>query len=562
MFARLGVACFASALVVLTGEAALAQGTTRKAKEKQPAASSKENAPTSEQQSTPAPPVQLFDIDEFRVDGAASLPQREVEAAIYGFLGPQKSSEDVEKARAALEKAYHDKGFQTVSVSVPAQNVQNGIVVLTVTEGKIGDLRVKNSQYYDLERIKESAPSLKPGTLPNFNAVTSDIMELNQWPDRRVTPVLRAGSKPGTVDVDLNVEDKPPLHASIELNNRQSTNTQPLRLTSTVRYDNLWQLGHSLNFSYMVGPERPDEVRVMNGSYLARLTPWTSLLVYGVDSHSNVASVGGMNIIGPGQVLGTRLLLTLPARENYFHSLSMGVDYKNFGQTVASGTSSFSSPIAYLPVTASYSATLQGEKVLTQANAGATFNVRGIGSGFDEYWNKRAYADANFFHANADIQHTRDLEHGFQVYGKLAGQLSDGPLVSSEQFSVGGADTVRGYLETVTIGDMGLTGTLEVRSPNIAERLPAEIKRDGDTKARKVFNEWRFFGFVDGGLAAIHKPLPEQKSNFYLWSYGAGTRFKLLEQLDGAVTVAVPMLDQGSSQANAPRVLFSLSGSF
>ncbi|MBK0795175.1 ShlB/FhaC/HecB family hemolysin secretion/activation protein, partial [Escherichia coli O25b:H4-ST131] len=76
---------------------------------------------------------------------------------------------------------------------------------------------VKNSRYFDLDRIKDSAPSLKEGTVPNFTDVTKDIVSLNQWPDRRVTPALRAGVAPGTVDVDLNVEDKAPIHASLEV---------------------------------------------------------------------------------------------------------------------------------------------------------------------------------------------------------------------------------------------------------------------------------------------------------------------------------------------------------
>ncbi|MDI4236417.1 POTRA domain-containing protein, partial [Bradyrhizobium sp. Arg237L] len=81
-----------------------------------------------------AAPAQRFDIDDFAVQGADKLPQIDVEEAIYPFLGPGKSADDVEKARAALEKAYRDKGFQTVSVSVPTQNALRGVVILKVAE--------------------------------------------------------------------------------------------------------------------------------------------------------------------------------------------------------------------------------------------------------------------------------------------------------------------------------------------------------------------------------------------------------------------------------------------
>jgi hemolysin activation/secretion protein len=180
-----------------------------------------------------------FDIDEYRVEGADSLPQIEIEAAVYPFLGPHKSAKDVESARAAVEKAYHDKGLQTVSVAVPQQDAQRGFVVLKVTENRVGRLRVKGSRYFDLANIKNNAPSLKEGTLPDFQAVTKDIVSLNRWSDRRITPALRAGVTPGTVDVDLNVEDTFPLHGSAELNNRQSPSTTPLRSSISLRYDDL-----------------------------------------------------------------------------------------------------------------------------------------------------------------------------------------------------------------------------------------------------------------------------------------------------------------------------------
>lgn len=521
-------------------------------------------APTAQPAATPSQPSPRFDIDEFRVDGADKLPQIEVEEAIYPFLGPSRSADDVEKARAALEKSYHDKGYQTVSVSVPAQNVASRIVVLKVTEGKIGRLRVTNSKFHDLEKVKKGAPSLREGTLPNFNDVTKDIIALNQWPDRRVTPALRAGVTPGTVDVDLNVEDKLPLHGTLEYNNRQSPNTTPTRLNATVKYDNLWQLGHSLSLTYQVAPSRPGDAEVFSGSYLARINDWASFLVYGVDSKSNVATVGGMNVIGPGQIVGARAVLTLPSRDNFFHSLSFGLDYKHFGQTVNMGTDSFSTPITYYPWTASYGATWQREGGLTQLNTSVTFNFRGPGSQFDDYWNKRAYADSNFIHLNAELSNTQELPEGFQIFSRVKGQVADGPQISSEQFSLGGFDTVRGYYESETIGDNGIAATLEVRSPDIGTLLQKQMKDETGQGAPRftTFNEWRVFGFVDAGHASIYRPLAEQQGQFDLWSYGVGTRFKIFNYVNGMVALAVPMTDQSTTHANKPRVLFNVSGEF
>jgi len=136
--------------------------------------------PSAAPAATPAPaaPPEHFDIDDFAIDGAETLAQTDVEEAVYPFLGPNRTNDDVEKARAALEKAYHDKGFQTVTVAISPQKIK-GVVVLKVTEFKVAHLRVKNAHYFDTQQIKAQAPSLKEGTVPNFNAVTQDIVALS-----------------------------------------------------------------------------------------------------------------------------------------------------------------------------------------------------------------------------------------------------------------------------------------------------------------------------------------------------------------------------------------------
>ena len=528
----------------------------------------------------PKGPLPHFDIDDFAVQGATKLSQFDLEQAIYPYLGPNKTADDVEKARAALEKAYHDKGFQTVSVSVPAQNVQNKVVVLKVTELKVGRLRVKNSRYFDINDIKRDAPSLAEGAVPNFGDVTKDIVSLNQWPDRKVTPALRAGVTPGTVDVDLNVDDTLPLHGSLELNNRQSPNTTPLRLTASAQYNDLWQLGHSVSVSYQIAPMRPEDAEVFSGSYLARVPhiDWLSFLVYGVDSNSDVAAIGGLNVVGPGQIIGARGVITLPSAENFYQTLSLGPDYKRFGETVSQTGSNFSSPVTYYPLVANYTNKYQTDKYSAQLTASVTGNLRPFSSGPTDFDNRRYLASANFIHLNIDTSHTQELPQGFQLYGRLQGQLADGPLVSSEQIAMGGLDTVRGYLESETLGDDGVAGTFELRSPDIAPTLQklwqppaaaktATDKNDSDKNSNTVpaipvFNEWRFFVFADAGVAQVLEPLPEQQSKFDLWSAGAGTRFKFFNYLNGMVVVAVPMISQTYTPAYDPRVIFRIWGEF
>src|SRR5271165_6735986 len=61
-------------------------------------------------------PARTFDVEAYDIDGAKLLPTVEVEAAVYPFLGPGRTAQDIDNARAALEKAYRDHGYQSVVV--------------------------------------------------------------------------------------------------------------------------------------------------------------------------------------------------------------------------------------------------------------------------------------------------------------------------------------------------------------------------------------------------------------------------------------------------------------
>jgi hemolysin activation/secretion protein len=493
-----------------------------------------------------AAPVNTLTIDEYAVKGNHLLSELDIDTAVYPYLGPGQTVQSVDAARAALQKAYADKGYQTVAVQIPPQHVTGGVVVLQVVEEPVGRLHVVGSRYFSLNKIKAQAPSLAPGQVPNFKKIKHDIIALNQWPDRQVTPTLQAGTQPQTVDVNLNVKDSLPLHGSLSLDNRYSADTTPLRIDGSLTYDNLWQRGDTINLAFQVAPQRTADALVFSGSYLARLpnVDWLSLLLYGLTSNSDVSTVGSTNVVGKGQVIGVRALATLPGGTAFFQTLSAGIDYKHFDQFVTLSGASLPSPITYYPITASYGASWQGDSGTTQLDIGPTFNIRGFGSNPQTFDNKRYDSESNFIYLRGDLSREQDLPRGLQVYAKAQGQISDEPLVNSEQFSLGGQDTVRGYLESEVLGDDAVAGTLELRSPPLAQYVSP------------VITGWTVFLFGDAGEAKILDPLPEQQASFSLASVGVGTRVELADHLSGTVDVALPLITSVVTQADQPRVEF------
>ena len=498
-------------------------------------------------------------IREIRVRGATCLNATEIEAAVYPFTGPLRSMKDVDEARTSLEKACHDKGFKTVAVEVPEQTGARGIIYLQIIENTVGRLRIRGAKYFTPEVIKRRLPSMAEGRLPNFTDVTKDIVALSQLADLQVTPKIQPGVMDNTIDIDMEVKDALPLHGSLELNNRYSANTTQLRVNGAINYNNLWQAGHSLGLSFQLAPENTEDASVYSAYYLARLQnhPGTSLMFMGTKQDSNVSTLGGAAVAGRGEILGARALFTLPGETGFFQSLSVGMDYKNFAEDVSVGENLISTPIAYYPFTMSYSAAWTKPKTFTELNVAANWHFRGMGSDRLEFDNKRFKANGGYFYARGDLSHTREMAGGSELYAKVQGQAASGLLINSEQFSGGGVATARGYLESTALGDNGIFGTLEMRSPSFIG-LPG--KPAGDQKPSD--REWRIYGFIEGGSLFLNDALKEQEDQINLASTGVGTRIKLFSHFNASVDLAVPLIDQPEAEKGTPRVNFRLWSEF
>ena len=499
-----------------------------------------------------APDPPHFSVSEYRVEGNTVLTETEIDRAVYDFLGPDRTASDIEQARRSLASLYQTKGFELASVELPRQRVTDGVVVLHVSERPIGRLRVVGSRYFDLDRIKKGAPSLAPGRIYKTASVNRDVLALNQWPDRTVTPQLKPGAYPGTVDIDLDVQDHLPLHASLELNNQQSIDTTPLRVAGNVTYDNLWQRGDSATFNFQIAPERPNDATVISTSYLFRI-PDSDLSLLGsyLHSNSNVATVGSTNVLGRGDIAGVRLLVPLPPGDGFVQSLSAGVDYKHFLETISLTGVQTGAPVTYYPAVVSYQAQWVGVRSETDLTSSVLWTFAGLGSNDPQFDTRRFAALSRFVVARADIEHTQTLPYGIQLYNHATGEVSPEPIVDNEQFSLGGLYTVRGYLESEELGDEGAAIQTELRSPALPQsRLP------------RWLDDLRFLAFFDVGGAAIHNPQVTQVQSYTAASTGGGVRVHLFNHLNGEFIAAVA-LDRGlQTRAGEARGLFRVYGDF
>lgn len=510
-----------------------------------------------------------FDVWEYRVSGVTLVDTRDIERAVYPFLGPDRRLADVEAAAQAVEAVYREAGYgATIYVNIPEQDVNEAYVLLDVSEGRVERLRVTGSRYFDLDRIKSRVPALAPGAVPHLPSMQEQLADVNgATVRRRVSPVLRPARSQGMVDVDLEVEDELPVKGGLEFSNQYVRDTTKTRLAGSLNYENLWQREHSIGFSFQLTPEDPNEVRVFSGTYF--MSPDDSdwlFAMYGVKSDSNVTtfaadSAGGIGVLGKGIVIGARAIRPLPVYGGVIHNLTLGLDYKNFDDeiSVPGASEDLFNPISYVKLVLEWGGFRAFDRADLKFNSSLHFSARGmdnegrvtIGSAdISEFSNKRAFARPNFVYLRTDLAGSMaslwDSTLSFDFRGQIAGVA----LVSNEQYALGGVNTIRGYFESQVLADNAVMLSLGWDSPSFHHLLPVSVFRDA-----------RGFVFVEGARGMLIDPLPDSDAAFGLASFGFG--------LSGAaygfsteLIAAFPLIDADDVDAYDPRFHFLLGYDF
>jgi hemolysin activation/secretion protein len=433
---------------------------------------------------------------------------------------------DVEGARDALERFFHDQGYPTVMVNIPEQAVLSKVIRLDIIENRVGTVTVTGNKWFSTEKILRELPSIAPGQVIKLQQLQLEANHINRNPDFKVVPEMQTGKAPESVDMILKVTEQIPFHGSLELNNRSSYDTSALRLNAALRYDNLWQREHSFSLQYQMSPQEFGEVKVASGSYTLP-APWDrddKVVLYGVWSNTATASAAGFNNLGNGSIFGSRVIIPLTGVGDFSHTAVLGVDYKNFEETTglngSAGSTGDKIPISYFPFSVAYSASLRDDGGVTSFNAGVNMSFREAVSDARQFEEKRYKARGNYITMTAGVERSQKLPGDFSLLAKLDGQLADQPLISNEQYTSGGVESVRGYHESEASGDNAIHGVFELAAPDL-------LKSVG--KDRYSLTPYIFY---DGAGLWVKDPLPGQDSLVGLSGAGFGIRGSLFGSFD------------------------------
>jgi len=467
-------------------------------------------------------PKVRFSVESFVLEGENPLPEGETRRIFEPFLGEHEGLDRIEKASQALQQALHDKGYTFHQVIVPPQRVMEGVIKLKILTFKLDKVAIAGNEHFSDENILASVPFLQPGQTPNTLEVARSLKFANEHPAKHLAVFIRDSEEPESINARVETQDIRPQQFFSSLSNTGDRATGHTRLSLGYQHSNLFDRDHIMTLSYTTSPGHFSDVRQWGGHYrLPLYRQCAGLTMFYTHSKMDQGTVGEFfDVSGKGSFAGVSLDYMLSPLADYSHKMDFGVQDKLFENDTSFSGTLIGTDVRSRPLSIRYT----GRWEKTKGSGGFYLEyARNLGGGGnnnpESYLANRAGADLRWdiFRFGVDID--RILPRNFLLRARLTGQESDEPLISGEQFGLGGVSSIRGFEEREVSGDSGQQLNVEIWSPPLSLNT-------------------RILGFVDMGRKYLDEPIPGQDNRNSLASIGLGLRWQwktnLSLSLDGA----------------------------
>ncbi len=442
------------------------------------------------------------------------LRQGSADSAANEFVGHPLTRGDLVRLVRELVLLCRASDRSVVDVFAPPQDVSSGVVQVVVMVARFGQVTVEGNRFFS-SPVMLRQMRVAQGTEITESSLMGDMDRLNQNPFRQVDLVYSRGAEAGMTDIVLRVRDIRPERVYAGYEDSGNAVTGLGRVMAGFNLGNLWDEDHQVNYQYTRSTDS-DRLQAHSGSYTV-LLPWRNIIsVYGDWSQAILQPGELFALDGVSWQVGLRYTVPLPNMRVYEQSLVFGADYKWSNNNLAfGGVQVFNSPeniaegsIAYTGSRTDLHGTTQGSVTLFVSPGG----VGGLNHDHD-FAVQRPGAKADYEYVQASFARIERLPNKYTLMLTTLSQWSSGRLLPSEQFGLGGGASVRGYDERLANGDDGVSGQLELRTPNLH-------------LLGKIPDKTQFLVFVDGGRDWQHNRIPGE-FDYTFASAGPGIRLNI-----------------------------------
>ncbi len=482
-------------------------------------------------------------LAKIEVQGNAIFSRRQIQSLVTPYELRDLSIKDINELCRKIQNKYAKAGYFLVRVYAPAQKIKDKTLVLQVMEAKLGTIEIVGNKHYKTKFIYSYFKRFLGKTL-HYGELLKTLLLLNENRNLKVGTIFQKGKEVGTVDMLLQVQDSTPIHLSADFNNYGSSVTALCRSGVRSDFGNVLQQGDTLSLIGVVGVPI-HQLRFVDAIYQTPLNTRGSELEFSfLYSDFHVDKLKELHMHGRTQVAGIKFLQALQRTGRLNTDIYAGFEYKQIRNFAHHKTSAFDKlRVVSLGGKIDYMDSFRGHNI---ADIGAFCGIPNFLNGLsavDDVLCSREGAGGRFLYVDANYQRIQTLPAWMSssyFFLNFQGQLSAYKLPLSEEFYIGGINTVRGYPLATALGDSGFCVNLELRVPPFfVGSYPAPF-------TKKLWKDvLQFVGFVDHGEVFVYGGgIFHQVDRLYLTSAGLGARVFGPYGIDVSADVGFPLVSR------------------
>ena len=461
------------------------------------------------------------EIRQFEIIGSTVFSESELTELLEPYTNRPISFAELIQAQEKINQLYIDRGYVTTGSFIPPQTLKNGIVKIEVIEGAVEKIEVLG-----LERLQRSyiTSRLERATQAPLNQQrllqALQLLQLNPLVER-LSAELSLGTSPGMTILTVEIEQANAFSSSLRLDNQRVPSVGSDRRIVELTHGNLLGFGDRFNARYYNtdGSNALDDL-----SYTIPVNAANGTLGF------SYRLIGSETIEEPFDAIDLesdfrQYLLTyrqpIVQTPNQEFAVGLTLDRQESDVNLLDNTLEGETRIFALRFFQDY----------TQRSSQEVFALRSqfsIGLEGSQITLNEDRTDEEFYAWRGQAQYVRLLNQDTSLLLRSDLQFSDRPLIPIEQFSLGGALTVRGYRQDLLLSDNGFFASAEIRQ-TIA-RIP----------------QWQanlqLAPFFDFGTAWNHNDeevVPRQS----LYSVGLGVRLEVGTKFNARLDYGIPLAE-------------------
>lgn len=452
-------------------------------------------------------------VKSLRVTGQTIYSEAEL-IAIAGFSpGGERTLSDLRAMAAKIAGHYRKNGYFVAQAYLPAQSISDGVVTITVVEGRYDNVTLRNQSSLSNDRVKGSLDGLNRGETITIAPLEHSLLLLSDVPGVNVKSTLTPGASVGTSDLIIDVTPGRLVTGSIEADNAGNRYTGANRLGATVNINNPSGYGDVVSLRALTSDAG---LHYGRAAYQVPFGKATAGIAYSALEYRlgrEFASLQAHGTAKIASIYGSYPLIRL--RHSNLYAL-LSFDSKTFEDKIDSTSTTTDKKARVLM------ASLLGNQRDHIGGGGlSSYSLTASFGDIDIITPVARAADAatartqgHFEKLGFNAARLQSVTETLSLYAAINGQIASKNLDISEKIGLGGAYAVRSYPVGEAYADEGYIVNLEARllMPKFSERQLGQV---------------HLIAFADNGTVTINKtPWAEGKNRRTLSGAGVGVTWE------------------------------------